>query len=271
MSELQRIIKYFAIAFAASLILGIISSIYYAGSFLNQFTFSDDDEISTKTETSEVSPSTKTLDIDLGASQLYIKEGETFSVETNNKYVTIKQNGSRLAIKEKSHMFSKASRHNKVTIYIPVGMEFSDVSITTGAGVVDVSALTARDLDLELGAGEIVLNNLTVHHETSIESGAGEVTINKGNLHDLSLEAGVGECTLNTILTGEADITAGIGEVTVNLLDSRDNYTVYVEKGIGEITINGKKCHNETTYGIGPTKLEVEGGIGSISINFKEN
>ena len=43
---------------------------------------------------------------------------------------------------------------------------------------------------------------------------------------------------------------------------------ISIEKGVGEATINGENIKNEAVYGNGSNKIDIDGGIGKISINF---
>ncbi len=42
-----------------------------------------------------------------------------------------------------------------------------------------------------------------------------------------------------------------------------------VDKGIGTIKIDGREIANQVIYGDGQNYIEVDGGIGSININFE--
>jgi len=271
MSDWQRIIKYFAIALAFSLIFSIFSSIYLFGKGLITFFGEDEQDNNYKPTEAEVYESKneiKNLEIDLAGSRLEIVQGESLQVKSNNKYVRVQEKFSKLSIKEKSHTFSKNSAKSLVTIIVPEAFEFNEVSLDIGGGVVEIDALSTKKLELDLGAGKLTIDNLTVTREADIESGAGEIMIHHSAITDLSLTTGVGKCTLNASLIGNSDIEAGVGELNINLLDSEDNYRIRVEKGIGTIKVDGRETSNNSVLGNGNNRIDVEGGMGSINITF---
>ena len=51
----------------------------------------------------------------------------------------------------------------------------------------------------------------------------------------------------------------------------KDDYCIILDKGLGNATINGKNMSDDTTYGTGENKLDIDGGVGSIQIDFIEN
>lgn len=97
----------------------------------------------------------------------------------------------------------------------------------------------------------------------------GKVTLSDTEFNDLDLDIGIGQFLITTKLTGNNKINAGIGNLDINLIDSIENYSIDVDKGIGSININGKNVSDNTKYGNGANHIEVDGGIGSINIKQK--
>jgi len=79
---------------------------------------------------------------------------------------------------------------------------------------------------------------------------------------------GVGSVILNLEITGDSEISSGVGEVTLGLVGTSDNYCINVEKGIGKIEIDGEEIKSDTMYGNGLNKLDLNGGIGNIKVDF---
>ena len=171
------------------------------------------------------------LDIKLKASNLIIKKGDTFSYETNISDLKVTQDSDKLIIKDNRKNVFN-NKNNKVTLYIPDDLTFEKVNIEMGAGKLDVD--------------QVELNNVT-------------------------LDLGVGKAIINSTLVGESTIECGIGEVLLNLNLPLDSYKLKLEKGIGEIILNGKKVKNDTTIGKGSNIVNVDGGIGKISVTTINN
>ena len=78
MTTFQKVIKYLAVAFAIFLIVAIIGGILGAiGLFGGFFT---GDAVTEDMQTYSISTEIRELDIEINAADLYIKEGESFSV-----------------------------------------------------------------------------------------------------------------------------------------------------------------------------------------------
>lgn len=196
---------------------------------------------------------------------LTIKTGANFKIETNNPQIACKQNSNQLVIKEKHKWFS-TKNDNDLIIYIPKEMMLETVEIDTGAGNVTIEKLETKKISFDIGAGEVKMKHLNVTEEAKIDSGAGKVEILSSSIKNLDLGVGVGKFILNAKLSGKNDIDAGVGELDINLTDGIENYTIRANKGIGSISLAGKEVSENIKYGEGDTYIEIEGGIGAIDI-----
>lgn len=268
MSEVQKLIKYFAIAFAAFIIVNIFVAIYYVGFELGNTIInipSDNEKVDINSFDNDVS----VLNVDINCSKLIIKTGEKLKVETNHEYVTSKRTSNKISIMEKRQGLFKKIKNNEVILYIPENMKFDQVFRSNGAGTIDIEALVTENIELEIGAGKVTIDSLIVNDEADIESGAGEVIISNSKINNLELDMGVGKFTLNSILTGSNKIDAGIGSLNINLLDSKDNYKIKLSKGLGSISIDDNNVKDDKSYGNGSSLIDIDGGIGSINVQFK--
>ena len=128
MSSAQKIIKYLALALASFLIFIIITSIISGMTILSNI-FDDNDNNNQTVEKNEILISdSKDLNIDLATSDLIIKEGNKFKVETTNKYIRKKEENNKLYITEKNHNVFK-NENNKVVIYLNENQELNNVKM----------------------------------------------------------------------------------------------------------------------------------------------
>ena len=273
MTTAQKVIKYLALAFAAflivSIISGILSALYALSGVLG---LQKEDEI-IKDEMSKINfenSEVATLDIDVAFTNLIIKKGDLLLAETNNKNINCIQNNQNLQIKENQHSLFSKNDTGDLVIYIPEDLEFKKVKINAGAGKIQIENINAEKLYLELGAGETIIEKLNVTDDCKIESGAGKVSILSGNINELNLDMGVGKFEVTSALTGNSKINAGIGNLELNIQGNKENYTIKANKGIGSIKIDGKEVSNDITYGNGENNIKIDGGIGEIKIDFKE-
>ena len=269
MTQGQKIIKVFAIALAIFLIMNIISAIFWILSFFGgAFGLYKEEGFKENMETISTSGDTiQELKVELNSTNLEIKIGDTFKVETNNSKITYKNEKGRVVLKEEGSFWSGIGEKTSLLLYLPNDVLLQDVEIESGAGSLNIENLTAETFDLEQGAGKIVLENVRVSRQTKIDGGAGKMEILSSSFHRLDLDLGMGEFVFEGQLTGNNEMDSGIGNVDMTLTDGLENYTIKAQKGIGSMEIRGQEQSGEITYGDGITKLKVDGGIGKITIN----
>lgn len=270
MSGLQKTIKYLAIAFAIFLTFNIISGMMYGISLIGDILDDDDDNITEKLNDLEINDDTLLLDIDVSSINIVIQEGDTFKAETNNKYINSKQDKNKLYVEEKKHKWFHNDK-SELIVYVPSDFIFDGVSIATGAGKVNIEKMSTKQLNLNLGAGKVDINHLEVLENAKIDGGAGEINIHAISIHNLDLDMGFGKLSLSSKLTGNNKIDAGVGKMNLSLKGVLDDYKIFLDKGIGDAKINGKTMEDSVTYGSGNHKLDIDGGIGSIDIEIKED
>lgn len=266
MSTAQKIIKYAAIGFAFSLIVGIFGGLYIAFGVLGTiFTGSYGGH---GLDISKYSKSSYVLSVDVGVSHLEIRNGEKIGVETENKNIKVKQDYNKISVIEDANdLFDYDDE--KVIIYVP-NVEFDEIYIANGVGKIDIETLKTKKLTLELGTGETQIKDLIVSRKAKIKGGVGEVTIRNADLNNVDLELGIGRFKIEGIFKGENEFETGVGELDITIIDNKDNYTIETENGIGEIRIDREKVNNRT-IGRGRVHLDVESGVGEVNINFLEN
>lgn len=265
MTSIQKVIKYIAIAFAVSLIVGIFYGIYAGLSIIGGISKSDNPTY----ELSDFNSSSKILYVNIDSSKLSIVNGDTFKVVSNNKYIDVKQDLNKIIVKENSHKKFKNPDDYIITVYVPNNFTLDDVNIATKAGTINIDYLKAKTLDISLNAGEINIKNIDVIDVAKISNNAGEIDIDKSSFNNLDLNLNVGEVNINTILTGNSKLSVNVGELNVNLLDNISNYNIYSKKGLGNIKIQNENITSNTTIGNGINKIDLNCSLGSIIVNYK--
>lgn len=268
MNTFQITVKYIAIGFAILLTVGIISGILSMFGLFSEF-FSGDtvtEDIKTYTVSSDINE----LNVKINAADFQIKQGDIFLVESNLKHLTVDDKNGILTIKETKKINSTYSGA-VLTLYIPKDTLFEKANLTTGAGRLTVDKLSANIVNLELGAGEVTINTLVAASGIDIDGGAGKITLSEGALHNLDLDMGVGQLNLTTALTGECELDLGVGESNITVIGNMEDYKLGIEKGIGNITVNGRDVSNLKNQGNGNNSIDISGGVGAINLEFKES
>ena len=147
-----------------------------------------------------------------------------------------------------------------ITLYIPEDMNLKEIDIDNGAGRVVIDSINVREIDLDHGAGAIEIVN-SKFDKADINGGAGKIEIKSSVLNNVELSAGVGRVSIEAEITGDSKIECGVGGVDDKIV---------AEKGIGSLKIEGKSISDEHTYGVGRNRIRVEGGVGSINIDFDD-
>ena len=269
MSTGQRIIKSLAVAFGLFLTFTILFSIVGGlSAFTSMFSKDNFIEENTSILLHQSTENIKYLDIDVNSSNLVIKPGNSFIIETNNKHIKYKVDNNELKIKEEGYHLTNSKLKSELIITIP-DTNLNEIDINTGAGNLNIDSINTEKLDIDLGTGTTLINNL-YSKRADIDTGAGTFTINNGSINDLDLDIGIGEVKITSNITGNSSISSGVGKLSLNLLNTFDNYRFEVNKGIGKVTINDIEVGDNSTLGNGTNTIKLDGGIGEIVVKFKK-
>ena len=269
MTTAQKVIKYCAIALAAILILslavGAIRLIALFEGFGDSALTEDTVELFSNGELTELDK----LDIDIAAVSLEIKQGDRLSVSTNSKYITCEYKNGSLTVKEGGHS-SWLGIHNtetgELTVTLPEEFTLKNAEINTGAGVIGIADICAKTVDFEFGAGAVTLSNIKAE-AARIDGGAGKITVDSSVLCDLELHMGVGELSMKAAVLGNSKIDCGVGKVDLTLVGDPDDYRLKITRGLGSADVEGLISDGDS-YGNGQNFVEINGGVGSITVEF---
>lgn len=270
MNVVQKVIKYLALAFAIFLSVSIIGGIITGLTGVSYILSGRNNEAVGEMQIYSIEGEISSLSIGLSGAELKIKTADTFSVESNHNYISVKSENGQLCINETKKLFSVYPKGVTVILNIPEDFVFDEATVETGAGKVEIYSLSADLLKLSLGAGEAEIKNLTANSRADIDGGAGELNIDGGRLCNLKFDMGIGELTLKSRIEGQSRLNYGIGETKLTFLGSREDYQIEIDKGIGEAKLQGESMRDDSVYGTGENRIEIDGGIGAIYIEFSE-
>lgn len=273
MNSSQKIIKNLAIALGIFLTIFIISMII-GGIYLITSIFSTKSNNSIDKEINTLwmqnNENVISLDIDIKFSNLTIKNGDKFLVESNNKNIKYKYNNSSLEVEEIKYNLFNNSDVGEVIITIPSNIRLDSVDIDNGAGSLNIENINANKFNLDLGAGVTIIDNIIVD-SADIDSGAGKFIIKFGKINNLDFDMGAGTAEITSIITGNNQINSGVGNLKLNLIDDIENYKIKINKGIGKVEIDNKEVSDNKIVGTGLNFINISGGIGTIAVNFMES
>lgn len=269
MTTVQRIIKYCALAFAAFLIISILAGIVKTIGIVGRIIDKNSGENTTvASNNSQTYDAVTSLDMEIKGAEVYVKVGDEFKAETNGENIEITQEGNKLVIEEDEYNWFD-NNNQYVTIYIPEDMILDRVEMSTGAGIIEVEKISANNLDMELGAGKVTINQINVYNKSEIEGGAGKIEVISGELANLTMDMGAGNAEITAKVTGQSRFDVGVGKLDLSVMGSASEYTFEVNKGIGDITVGEVSATDGTIIGTGANKISLEGGIGNIHVDFQ--
>lgn len=270
MTSVQKIIKYLALAFAIFLSVSIIGGIITGLAGVSFLLSGGDGKAVGDMQVYPIEGEISSLSLRLSGAELKIKTSDKLSVESNHNYISVKAENGELRIHETKRLFSVYPKGVTVILNLPEDFVFEEAAVETGAGRVEIEALSSDILKLSLGAGEAEIKNLTASSRAELSGGAGKLTVDGGRLCNLKLDMGVGELALKSRIEGKSRLDYGVGETRLTLLGSREDYQIELDKGIGEARVAGESMRDGSVYGAGENKIEIDGGIGEINIEFEE-
>ncbi len=246
------------------------------------------------------------LDIETGACQMYIGEAAVDEVsiaitgECKDHYQYRIKDGDTFMLVHKDMKpghIGDLWEHNhpkgdtEITLYLPEGMSLDDINIDFGAGKLETGDLKAREIEINVGAGECVFEKLEAAESVDISLGAGKITVNAlsakeagfdiaaGELringadvsHETQVEVSMGQATLNGAFTGELDAECAMGNLYITLEGEESDYNYEVDCGMGSISIGGNSYDGVAERDINngsSNKIDVTCSMGNIDVGF---
>lgn len=264
MSLRDRRIKAFAICLGIFLVIMIMATILGVfGTVLNYIVPENGNEFDRK-----FAENITSVDIDLKTTSLKIIEGDEFKVEGTNASEKVKIDvvGGVLKISEIGNNFWKNKFKNSIILYIPKGINLEELDIEIGAGTIYIDGIASRYFELDQGAGNVDIESCEFK-KAHIEGGAGRIDIRDSSLNDLNFSSGVGSTSIDGWITGDTELDCGVGSLVLDIHGSREDYRLDIDRGLGSIKVDGTEDYSS---GNGKNYLKVDGGVGSIHINFKD-
>ena len=208
----------------------------------------------------------KSIDAKFGACRVLVEEGEEFNVEqknmgTNKVDIKISKDGV-LSITNKDNLigifsgisFKKNSLCPTVIITLPRNLFLDNLVVDMGGGSFEARTinLTAKTARLTVGAGQIVLKDLT---STQTE-----------------LNCGVGSIDVQGKLTNKINAECGMGSIVATIFGTESDYSYKAQVGLGEVKIGNNTISGLSQYVSSvesENKITANCGMGAIKVNFK--
>ncbi|UTC67626.1 MULTISPECIES: DUF4097 family beta strand repeat-containing protein [unclassified Treponema] len=204
--------------------------------------------------------------------KIYRINPKYFDVEKKGDTISFEDNTPSKFFKTIGFNFKKHSA--KIYIGLPRNMVFNNFEIKSGVGELDIHNINIEKFTLSAGVGEVNIYDAKIEKEAAIRAGVGEVNFKDSIVKNMDVRSGVGSFSFSGKALGKTSIKGGIGEADLKIDGSAKDYDFDVSAGLGEVRINGKKsktflADRQKETGAENT-ITVKGGIGSVSIRFKD-
>lgn len=220
----------------------------------------------------------RNLDIEVGDGQLYILEGDAFELKKEGDL------GCQYYVEDHTFYLRQkgviGDEYISLTLTIPKDSRFDEVDITLGAGeLVVMGTLLAKEMDVEVGAGKVDLEKVETG-DFSAEIGAGELIIDALNTKDCEVTVAMGSIAVESgVISGEMDAEVDMGSMEFFLSDSYENHSYEIDCAMGETCIEspeGMKSYSGLGRDIrligknaGNSNYDLTCSMGSIYLSFE--
>ncbi|MGL4737833.1 MAG: DUF4097 family beta strand repeat-containing protein [Cellulosilyticaceae bacterium] len=239
----------------------------------------------------------KQMNLDIGVSNVYVVDGEDYSISIDmNQDIPIRYEirGDELYVTQRNikHIGGINGRVGNVTITVPKDVTLEEGHISMGVGNWEIGGFALDKLSVDGGVGNLKITD-TVARKLEIEAGVGNMTLDRvtsdqmrlmGGMGDykgrnlvankIYAEGGVGNIELQGTFKGDIEVSGGMGNIEVTTTEPLSAYAIDVSKGVGSVSINDQKIRGLDDYRShsgGQYLLEVDCGVGNVSINTGEN
>ncbi|MBQ8800194.1 MAG: DUF4097 family beta strand repeat protein [Lachnospiraceae bacterium] len=168
--------------------------------------------------------------------------------------------------------YGNSIKDTKITLTIPEDAVLSEAAFEFGAAEIEMDDITAKELLITVGAGELTAHKLTATEKALFTVGAGAFYAEDVELTNAILECGVGEMELSGNIIGESIVDCGVGETTLTLTGDEEDYQGDLNCGLGEIHMgsveisgNGNKSYGTSSA---ECRMDIKCGIGEVDVRF---
>lgn len=234
MTEIQKIIKYCALALAVFLILIIVTTIVNIGyNILEKTDLINDDNskiLKNNIVISNNESEIREIDIDIKSSNIILKTAKNFKVETNNKDIKYSYEDGKVLIKQNNvnKWYLNKNNNSKLIVYIP-----SEISL----------------------------------EKINLKNNVGNIKIDFEKISNLNIDLDVGDIFVKSIIGGKNIIKSNVGDINLELLLKQEDYKFEFDKDIGDTKLNNNKIKKDTIIGNGNNILKIKTNIGDINVN----
>lgn len=102
-------------------------------------------------------------------------------------------------------------------------------------------SLTLENVSLDLGAGQMEAERLSVSEKFDIDVGAGQIRLHQTSAGSLKLRCGAGECFYSGKIDNNFQVNCGVGNCKLRLTNKEQEFDYDISCALGEVSVNRNK------------------------------
>lgn len=246
----------------------------------------------------------RNLYIEVGDCKLYIKESEDeyvkLAIDGNESRFRYRVEDDSLRLVRKAGWnwvginWGAYDTSDKIYLYLPKGTSLDHADIEVGAGYIESVDLTARALNIDVGAGVCKVDSLTADDTVVLSVGAGTIRVNRlacnvadldigaGNLEiddamiakEADIDLGMGNVDVGGIIEGNLNIDCSMGNVRLDMDDAEEDHNFDVECSMGEVKVGSRSYSSlssgQVTNNGSDSDFVIDCSMGTVTIKFAQ-
>ncbi len=161
----------------------------------------------------------------------------------------------------------------EITLYVPEGYRFDKVDMELGAGQMVLGDLSVGEAHLEVGAGQITTSSIQAD-DLEITVGMGELLAKDMQVKNLEAEVDMGHLYAEGDITQSAKLECAMGSIEMELTGAWEDFNYNLECGMGNLEVGDDTYSGLATEkqisNVASKQMDVECAMGNIEIDFVE-
>lgn len=162
----------------------------------------------------------------------------------------------------------------KITLTVPKDAVLDSATFEFGAAEIEMEGITAKELYVTVGAGQLNADNLVSTELAKLSVGAGTFYGEDVLLTNAELACGVGQMNLSGTFTGNTAADCGIGSMELLVNGEQEDFQGNLNCGLGEIDFGDISIEGsgQKSYGTSSatSRMDIKCGIGEVDVHFED-
>lgn len=218
-----------------------------------------------------------TIDVVTGDTEEYILSYEGLKYGTiSDRYedgvlrITYRQNENWPA----KLIYDNDINKQKITLTVPKNAVLDSAVFEFGAAEIEMERITAKELYVTVGAGQLNAYNLTATELAKFNAGAGAFYADDVVLTNAELVCGVGQMNIAGTFEGDTTADCGVGSMEIVVDGEQEQYRGDLSCGLGEIDFGDISIEGSGSKSYGTSsatsRMDIKCGIGEVDVRFED-